>query len=215
MLWLPHWLPTRPIASNTILTEPVPLHWTRRWSRGYNQAECIAKTLAEELGAEMRTDILFRRRRTATQTRLSVEQKGKNVHGAFKAIAQDPAPVHVLLIDDVFTTGSTLMACFMALREAFPSSAVRISVATLGFVGRAWCFLEFCFVWRHWHCWLWVGAGQRRAWPRDYLIHCPTGNLLQRKIDTARHLHFNYNATNQQLRRLLRMDLAILEELFP
>lgn len=116
---------------------PVPLHWTRRWSRGYNQAECIAKTLSEELGAEMRTDILFRRRRTATQTRLSVEQKGKNVHGAFKAIAQDPAPVHVLLIDDVFTTGSTLMACFMALREAFPSSTVRISVATLGFVGRA------------------------------------------------------------------------------
>ena len=116
---------------------PVPLHWTRRWSRGYNQAECIAKTLASELGAEMRTETLHRRRRTATQTRLSVEQKGKNVHGAFKAIAQDPAPVHVLLIDDVFTTGSTLMACFMALREAFPSSAVRISVATLGFVGRA------------------------------------------------------------------------------
>ena len=116
---------------------PVPLHWTRKWSRGYNQAECIAKTLAAELGAEMRTDILFRRRRTATQTRLSVEQKGKNVHGAFEAIGQVPAPIHVLLVDDVFTTGSTLHACFVALREVFPASKVRISVVTLGFVGRA------------------------------------------------------------------------------
>ena len=116
---------------------PVPLHWTRRWSRGYNQAECIAKTLAAELGAELRTDILFRQRRTATQTRLSIEQKGKNVHGAFEAIAQASAPVHVLLVDDVFTTGSTLHACFVALREVFPASEVRISVATLGFVGRA------------------------------------------------------------------------------
>ena len=113
---------------------PVPLHWTRKWSRGYNQAECIAKTLAAELGAEMRTDILLRRRRTKTQTRLSIEQKGKNVHGAFEAIAQAPAPVHVLLIDDVFTSGSTLMACFTALRAVFPPS-VRISIATLGFVG--------------------------------------------------------------------------------
>ena len=116
---------------------PVPLHWTRRWSRGYNQAECIAKTLAEELGAEMRTDTIHRRRRTATQTRLSVEQKGKNVHGAFEAKAQGPAPIHVLIVDDVFTTGSTLMACFVALREVFPASKVRISVVTLGFVGRA------------------------------------------------------------------------------
>ena len=116
---------------------PVPLHWTRKWSRGYNQAECIAKTLATELGAEMRTDILCRRRRTSTQTKVDVEQKGRNVHGAFEAISQDLAPVHVLIVDDVFTTGSTLHACFVALREVFPASEVRISVTTLGFVGRA------------------------------------------------------------------------------
>ena len=115
---------------------PVPLHWTRKWSRGYNQAECIAKTLATELGAQMRTDILFRRRKTKTQTRLSIEQKGKNVQGAFEAKAQGLAPIHVLIVDDVFTTGSTLMACFVALREVFPASKVRISVVTLGFVGR-------------------------------------------------------------------------------
>lgn len=114
---------------------PVPLHWTRKWSRGYNQAECIARTLAEELGAELRTDILSRQRRTTTQTRLDVEQKSKNVHGAFEAILHGRIPMHIVLVDDVFTTGSTLYACYHALRKALPPG-VRISFATLGYVGR-------------------------------------------------------------------------------
>lgn len=115
---------------------PVPLHWTRKWSRGYNQAECIAKTLTIELGAQLRTDILRRHRKTSTQTRLGIEQKSKNVQGAFEAIAPESIPKHILLIDDVFTTGSTLFACYQALRKAYPQG-VRISFATLGYVGRA------------------------------------------------------------------------------
>ena len=115
---------------------PVPLHWTRKWSRGYNQAECIAKTLTLELGAQLRTDILRRHRKTSTQTRLGIEQKSKNVQGAFEAIAPESIPKHILLIDDVFTTGSTLFACYQALRKAYPQG-VRISFATLGYVGRA------------------------------------------------------------------------------
>lgn len=113
---------------------PVPLHWTRKWSRGYNQAECIAKTLATELGAQMRTDILFRRRKTKTQTRLNIEQKSKNVQGAFEAVTMKQIPLHIVLVDDVFTTGSTLYACYRAIRKIYPS--VRISFATLGYVGR-------------------------------------------------------------------------------
>ena len=115
---------------------PVPLHWTRKWSRGYNQAEYIAKTLATELGAQIRKDILLRRRRTSTQTKVDVEQKGKNVHGAFEAVVPEHMPAHILIVDDVFTTGSTLSACHEALRKALPAS-VRISIATLGYVGRA------------------------------------------------------------------------------
>ena len=148
---------------------PIPLHWTRKWSRGYNQAEIIAREVASALGAELRTDILERCRRTRTQTKLTIEGKAANVQGAFsvrpgiinsvrttdsnnalrpitncpprpcrnKADAYGPAgPKHLLLIDDVFTTGSTLHACYAALREVFPPS-VRISVATLAFVGEA------------------------------------------------------------------------------
>ena len=114
---------------------PVPLHWTRKWSRGYNQAECIARTLAEELGAQLRTDILHRRRRTATQTKVAIDQKSQNVQGAFEATAQEHVPVHILIVDDVFTSGSTLYSCFLALRKVY-SYPTRISVATIGFVGR-------------------------------------------------------------------------------
>ena len=117
---------------------PVPLHWLRRWKRGYNQAEVIASGVAECLGIPMRPYILRRIRRTRTQTRLSIAEKRANVSGAFAIPAKPPAEPtpfrHILLVDDVFTTGSTLYACYAALRSVFPPS-VRISVATLGFVG--------------------------------------------------------------------------------
>ena len=50
---------------------------------------------------------------------------------------------------------------------------------------------------------------------KEYSVKTPSELSAQQKVDTARHLHFNYNASNQQLRRMLRMDLTILEELFP
>ena len=150
------------------LVIPVPLHWTRRWQRGYNQAAVIAREVASALGVPMEERLLRRRRRTRTQTRLTVEQKAANVGGAFAvrprrlarlfhAFRPEPLPgaavsgtdsgllfpgrLHLLLVDDVFTTGATLEACHAALRAAFSAAGigpgrVRISVATLAFVGR-------------------------------------------------------------------------------
>lgn len=114
---------------------PVPLHWRRKWSRGYNQAEVIAEGLSAAMEVPVRTDILYRRKATKTQTKLDVEAKAHNVSGAFEAIYRDGL-THIILVDDLFTTGATLFACFIALRAAFPSG-VRISVATLGCVGQA------------------------------------------------------------------------------
>lgn len=120
---------------------PVPLHWRRRFVRGYNQAETVAAGIASEMKIPVRTDILIRRKYTLTQTRLSVEDKAMNVADAFGvkktlSTAGTEIPRHVIIVDDVFTTGATAGECFRALRAVFPPD-VRISVATLGFVGRA------------------------------------------------------------------------------
>ena len=116
---------------------PVPLHWTRRWMRGYNQAEVIASAVAEVLSVEERNDVLKRCRRTRTQTKVNPKKKAENVRGAFMADGSclDVGSYrHLLLVDDVFTSGATLYNCFLALRAELPVS-VRISVATLAFVG--------------------------------------------------------------------------------
>lgn len=111
---------------------PVPLHWTRRLSRGYNQSEVIARELARALGAELVTRKLWRNRRTRTQTRMGMNEKAGNVSGAFSVHGSLPYR-HVLLVDDTFTTGATLVACSAAVLPALRPGA-KISVATLAFV---------------------------------------------------------------------------------
>ena len=196
-------LAAAPHFADIDLVIPVPLHWTRRRSRGYNQAEVLARALVDAFCAapapgasaappssvsercpvaaghdegaapttvipgapsavipgltrslpKVRTDLLVRARRTRTQTRVSVDQKAQNVASAFQVpdrfspwarfvttwkgeVPESPAEVlasarHILLVDDTFTTGATLYACYAALR---PFTTARISIATLAAV---------------------------------------------------------------------------------
>ena len=200
-------LASAPHFADVDLIIPVPLHWTRRRSRGYNQAEIIAQAIcdafchsedlngvsychSDETGGvcscdsegsesvsychsdetegrrknlpsfvQCRSDILVRARRTRTQTKLTIEQKARNVASAFQVsfapIHRDASSHprldalrhprldrespqealararHILLVDDTFTTGATLYACYAALR---PYTSARISIATLAAV---------------------------------------------------------------------------------
>lgn len=102
-------------VSETSVLVPVPLHWTRRFLRGFNQAELLAYSVARHHGMEV-SSILRRVRPTGYQSHRSHDDRRSAVQGAFAV--RGVAPRHVVLIDDVATTCATLDACAKALKEA-------------------------------------------------------------------------------------------------
>ncbi|MDR3365822.1 MAG: ComF family protein [Prevotellaceae bacterium] len=109
---------------------PIPLHIKRERKRGYNQSEKIADGIAQSTGKPVRTDLVFRQLYNETQTKKTREERWSNVSGIFAVrpkAAELLAGKHVLLVDDVLTTGSTIEACITALLSA---ASCRISVAT-------------------------------------------------------------------------------------
>lgn len=96
---------------------PVPMHWLRRWGRGYNQSALLARAIARRRGWPF-ADILYRTRYTRPQTSLAPSRRRANVHRAFAIRPVDLAGWHMILVDDVTTTGATLSACARLLRRA-------------------------------------------------------------------------------------------------
>lgn len=96
---------------------PVPLHKNRQKKRGYNQAEILAKELGRILDIPVRTDILRRERDTRPQKTLNDAQRKQNLRHAFRA-KEGAVPGRVLLVDDIYTTGSTMNAAAGALLDA-------------------------------------------------------------------------------------------------
>ena len=110
------------------LLVPVPLHWWRRLQRGYNQSELLCRGIAEVMPREVNTTAVVRHRYTRQQSLQSGDSRAANVEGAFRLRHPDQlAGRHVLLVDDVLTTGATLSACTDTLL-AVPD--LRLSVAT-------------------------------------------------------------------------------------
>ena len=111
----------RPEDTDGMIVAPVPLHWTRLWSRSFNQSALIAQELARLANLKFAPDLLIRTKRTPSMRGMSGKERRKAVG---KAFAFNPrwqsrvARARVVLVDDVLTTGATSDGCVKALKKA-------------------------------------------------------------------------------------------------
>ena len=109
---------------------PVPLHLVRRLFRGYNQSEYIARGVARELGVKVDVGSVSRYRYNSSQTTQRRDERWDNVEGIFRVRRREALKgKHILLVDDVFTTGATMMSLGETILESVDD--VRLSVAVL------------------------------------------------------------------------------------
>jgi ComF family protein len=110
---------------------PVPLHPSKKRQRGYNQSDLISLGISEVSGIPMESDLLVRKTVSKTQTRKTRYDRWINVEDIFRVTDQDRIEnMHILLVDDVITTGSTLEACASELLKV---ENVKVSVAALAY----------------------------------------------------------------------------------
>ncbi len=122
-------LKAAPLFSDATIVIPVPLHIKKLKKRGYNQSEAFAQGLAQSMNVDSGENILIRSYASQTQTKKSRFERWKNVEEIFKVA--EPEKIegkHILLVDDVVTTGSTLEACANTMLEV---PGTKVSVATI------------------------------------------------------------------------------------
>jgi len=109
------------MLNDTDFLIPVPLHYRRLAKRGFNQAGWLAQGIAKRTQNAVLVDAIKRKKHTRSQGGLSARQRRRNVAGAFvirRSRRKQIEGAHVILVDDVYTTGSTLEACTAALLKA-------------------------------------------------------------------------------------------------
>lgn len=126
-------LAKEPVYGELDLIVPVPLHPKKQRLRGYNQAEAIARGLGRGLEVDVLSHVLIRTEFTETQTKKTRVERVKNVQNAFSiADAKKLENKHVLLVDDVITTGATMEVCATQLLAI---EGCRVSVCALAYAG--------------------------------------------------------------------------------
>lgn len=109
---------------------PVPMYITKRWARGYNQTELIAKGLSKKLNIKLKSNVLKKIRNTKKQSSLTKTERKQNIKDAFIVINEnDIADKKIILFDDIITTGSTLNECSKILRKANVKEVAILTIA--------------------------------------------------------------------------------------
>lgn len=110
----------------------IPLHPSRRRTRGYNQAALIAREIGRQLDLPVDEKLLFRIRKTAPQKMLSGQERQKNLAGAFRVQGDIGRGERILLVDDIYTTGHTADAAARCLKQAADCRVYVLTVAIGG-----------------------------------------------------------------------------------
>lgn len=109
---------------------PVPVHESRLRKRGYNQSEILCEDIGLYLGIPVRKDIIARNKKTAAQKELNAGERLLNLQQAFAVHKKLPCGCNVLVVDDIYTTGSTMECCSACLMRAGAGRVYGISVCS-------------------------------------------------------------------------------------
>lgn len=121
-----------PAFSDVDALVPVPLHARKQFIRGYNQAELICQGIAETSKIPMRKNLLKRSSFTESQTKKNRESRWENMQNRFQIKTKKSKAIsHLVLVDDVVTTGSTLETCLKILKSRFPDTKVSVVVMAM------------------------------------------------------------------------------------
>ena len=111
----------------------VPSHHRKKYDRGYNQSESIAKGLSEELNIPLSIDLAFKTKNTSSQTRLNKDERAQNVKNSFVTSREFRKVNSIGLVDDVITSGATIKELCKSIIEM--NRSIRITIFVLGVVG--------------------------------------------------------------------------------
>lgn len=126
---------------------PMPLHWLRRWRRGFNQSELLAREVSRRCGIPV-LKAVRRTRATRTQAGLSPSARRENVAGAFRLRRRVRLEgMRLLLVDDVMTTGATAAACASALKRGGAAMVALLALARVDRRAAAPAVMEFSVAW--------------------------------------------------------------------
>ena len=127
--WLANTLRESPLYSDLDYIVPVPLHPLKRKKRGFNQSEIIAKEISKTLKVPVMNHLLIRTKNTRALAQIGENERQEEVKGAFElSMNLNQVSLHLLLVDDVITTGATLTACAKVLLK---NNTLKLSIAAL------------------------------------------------------------------------------------